>query len=105
PVRLKNISQDTLYGPFTVEIARLDARGWSTEIAGWKVTPAELLNSSNGLTGKGARIDYTSALRDLPAFFPGAVSEAITWRVKVSNLRGTDGVDFDAVITGRTIPR
>src|SRR5262245_47662986 len=100
PIRLKNTSQDTLYGPFTVEITRLDGVAWSTERAERQTTPAELLNSSNGLTGKGARIDYTSALRDLPAFPPGAVSEAITWRVKVSNLRKAIIVDFDAVITG-----
>jgi hypothetical protein len=101
PVRLKNTSAETLYGPFTVEIVRLEAPVWSSAGDGRdRSAVVELLNSSNGLTGKGARIDYTRALRDLPALLPGAVSEAITWRVRPPSLRKTEGLDIEVVITG-----
>lgn len=101
PVRLKNTSMATLYGPFSVEVARLETLWWSSQGVGRdRHATVELLNSSNGLRGKGARIDYGPALRDLPGLEPGAVSEAITWRVRPASLRWNRVLEIEAVITG-----
>ena len=95
PVRLKNISQDTLYGPFVVELRSVETQ--SDDKASGAVT--KVLNASNGKEGKGARFDYGGALRDLASFAPGGVSEAVMWRVRPALLRNTN-VTFDADITG-----
>jgi hypothetical protein len=103
PVRMKNTSRDTLYGPFWVEITKLEAPFWSTEGTGRDARVAvEILNATNGLRGTGARFDYGPALRDLASLEPGAVSEAITWRIRSASLRFSLGLNIEAVITGYT---
>jgi hypothetical protein len=95
PVRLKNISQETLYGPFLVELRTVETQ--SDDKASGAVT--KVLNASNGKEGEGARYDYGGALRDLASLAPGGVSEAAIWRVRPALLRNTN-ITFDADITG-----
>ena len=86
PVRLKNSSRDTLYGPFSV---RLKSLAGPTRPFG-KDDTAELLNASNGHPAvPGAEMDYAKALRDLTALAPNALTEAIVWRVKPATMRNT----------------
>jgi hypothetical protein len=84
PVRLKNTSRDTVYGPFSVEVKTICARRCAADDS------ARVLNATNGARGGGATIDYAKALRDLDALMPGAVTEAIVWRVKPASMRHTD---------------
>jgi hypothetical protein len=69
PVRLKNVSDQPIYGPITVEVTRLEPDGM-------------LLNAANRRSGVGATFDYSRALGDLEALAPGAISEGIVWRFK-----------------------
>jgi hypothetical protein len=92
PVRIKNISNDTIYGPFTVQVSSVSSRGDP------KDRPSTLLNAANGKTGKGATMDYGRALRDMVGLPPGAVTEAVVWRFKPGNKRDT-GVSFSAEVT------
>jgi BNR repeat-like domain len=94
PVRLRNTSSDTLYGPFTVRLTRL---GGQPLVAAGGVT--EILNASNGQRREGAEFDFTPALRDVPYLAPHAVTEAITWRVKPASMRHTD-LNFTATVLG-----
>jgi hypothetical protein len=95
PVRLRNTSADTLYGPFTVRVTKL---GGSPLIGSGAGT--EILNATNAQRGAGAEFDYTAALRDLPYLAPHAVSEALIWRVKPASMRHTD-LSFTATVQGR----
>jgi hypothetical protein len=72
PIRLQNISTETLYGPFSVEVRKLDQ--WT------------ILNAANGQRGAGAVFDYSSALGDWRALAPGASTEAVAWRFNYSGL-------------------
>jgi len=93
PVRLKNTSRDTVYGPLAVDVKTICARRCDVSDS------AKVLNASNGSRSAGARMDYAAALRDLPALLPGAVTEAIVWRVKPASMRHTD-IMIVAEITG-----
>jgi hypothetical protein len=94
PIRIRNVSRDTLYGPFTIEVT-----GWSSrhDPPDAKTT---ILNSSNGKGGVGATMDYSGALRDLLVLPPGGVTEALVWRVKPGRKRATT-VSLDAAVRGR----
>jgi len=77
PVRLRNISATTLYGPFvtTVSLVRLpDADPYET---------ATILNATNHKTGIGATFYYSTS--SLP---PNSVSKAIIWKIKVQPFSG-----------------
>ncbi len=95
PVRLRNTSSDTLFGPFTVRVTKL---GGPQMVRSEGVT--EILNATNGQRGEGATFDYAPALRDVPYLAPHAVSEAIIWRVKPASMRHTD-LSFTATVEGR----
>jgi len=73
PVRLKNKSQQPIYGPITVEVRRLSSP--------YK-TPPDILNAENGNKGTGAVFDYTKTLGGFESLAPGAVSDAIIWRFR-----------------------
>jgi len=92
PVRLRNTSSDTLYGPFSVRITNL---GGSPLLRAGGTN--EILNATNGQHGVGAEFDYTAALRDIPYLAPHAVSEAVVWRVKPASMRHTD-LSFTATV-------
>lgn len=81
PIRLKNISADTIYGPVTVEVKKL---------AEWTI-----LNAGNGKDGVGAVFDYSSALGDWHALTPGAFTEAVEWRFKYSGVGSTPSIGIE----------
>jgi hypothetical protein len=84
PVRLKNTSKDSVFGPLNLEVKTICARRCDA------TDSARVLNAGNGNRSAGATFDYTPALRDLDALAPGAVTEAIIWRVKPASMRHTD---------------
>lgn len=57
-----------------------------------------LLNADNDKEWGGAVFNYSNALGDFRCLEPGAVSGAITWRIKVPN-PASAFVSFDVVIT------
>ena len=79
PIRLKNISQKTLYGPLQAEVLRVTPEG-------------TILNAANGAHGEGAIFDYSRALGDFESLAPGETSEAVVWR-------------FKAPANGKEVPR
>ena len=83
PVRLKNVSKETLYPPFRVEIKEL-AHPYSVK-AHEEVDTPTILNATNGKTGIGATFDYSKALHDLESLEPEAVTDAILWRFKAAS--------------------
>jgi len=89
PIRLKNISAETIYGPLTVEVKKL---------AEWMI-----LNAGNGKEGVGAVFDYSSALGDWQALRPGAFTEAVEWRFKYSGLGSTPtiGIEVKGSLAGK----
>lgn len=85
PIRLKNISKEALYGPFSLKVKALvdeEQKKYSGE--GWENIP-EILNATNGVKGAGAEFDYSRALRDFETLEPGAQTEAVEWRLKFLN--------------------
>jgi hypothetical protein len=96
-VRLKNVSKQALYPPFSVEIKEL-AHPYSVK-AHEEVDTPTILNASNGKTGVGAAFDYSKALHDLESLEPEAVTDAILWRFKAASAVKTS-FHFGAEITG-----
>ncbi|MCI0434337.1 MAG: glycoside hydrolase [Gemmatimonadetes bacterium] len=96
PVRLRNASADTLWGPFSVEVVTAGPTGTgSTSVA----APVTILNASNGANGAGAVFDYRDALGDFPYLPPGGVSAALPWRVKAGDPTRTN-FNFEVEIRG-----
>jgi hypothetical protein len=87
PLRLKNVSSDTLFPPFRVDVKGLGIEG------------AELMNATGGGRGKGAWMDYSHVLRDLSALPPGGVTDAVVWRVHLARMNDTN-LFIEAGITG-----
>jgi len=73
PIRLRNKSGRSIYGPIKIEVESYTSP---------YDTPSDILNSNNGKTGVGAAFDYTKAISGFGSLAPGAVSEAVTWRFK-----------------------
>ncbi|HZQ93263.1 MAG TPA: sialidase family protein [Terriglobales bacterium] len=69
PVRLRNKSDQPIYGPIVVAVEQVTPDG-------------SILNAPNGKTGAGAAFAYAAALRDWEALPAGGVSESIVWRIK-----------------------
>ncbi len=88
PVRLKNVSKQTLYPPFRVEIKEV-AHPYMVK-SGEPVDAISFLNASNGKTGVGATFDYAKSLGGLDALEPDAVTDAVVWRVQVESAVKTD---------------
>lgn len=84
PIRLKNISQETLYGPLTVEVKNLIHPVYLSPGLP-PVTAPKILNSSNGKSGAGAIFDYSLALGDYDSLEQGGLTEAIPWRMKIGD--------------------
>ncbi len=81
PMRLKNVSAETIYGPITVEVKNL---------AEWTI-----LNAKNGQGGVGAIFDYSSALGDWQSLKPGAITEAVIWKFKYSGLGSAPSIGIE----------
>jgi BNR repeat-like domain len=84
-IRLRNISTRALYGPLTVVVKSLTDPAYA--FLNNSVSVKRILNSTNGKPGVGAVFDYTSALRDFNSLEPGALTEAMPWRLKFDNLK------------------
>ncbi|MEO8430652.1 MAG: exo-alpha-sialidase [Acidobacteriota bacterium] len=97
PVRIKNISKETLYPPFHLEVKEL-VHPYRVKSKDETSVP-EILNSSNGKTGLGAVFDYSKTLGDLDALPPDAVTNALVWRLKASSNVKTDFY-IGSVVTG-----
>ncbi|HLA11364.1 MAG TPA: sialidase family protein [Pyrinomonadaceae bacterium] len=78
PIRLKNKSDEPIYGPLKVEVVQLYQ----------PVAPSGILNSTNGKTGLGAIYDYTPALGDFEFLPPGGISEGLVWQFSTPALNG-----------------
>jgi hypothetical protein len=87
PVRLKNVSKETLYPPFTVEVKEL-VHPYSVK-AGEKTSVPTILNSANG-KGVGATFDYSKACGGLETLEPEAVTDAVVWRLQAESPVKTD---------------
>ncbi len=83
PIRLKNTSNESLYPPFRVEVKEL-VHPYMVK-SHEPYDPPAILNSSNGVRGVGAVFDYSATLGDLSALEPGAVTNAIPWRLQVAS--------------------
>lgn len=77
PIRLRNLSDTAVCKPLVVEVKALEA----------DVGTPELINSANGIRGKVAQMDYSGALGDFACLAPGAVTEALAWRIKLADPR------------------
>ena len=99
PVRLKNISDETLYGPFTVKVTSVvdpwDIRFKRTD----PINTPTIVDASNGKTGVGAVFDYSHALGDFTSLPPGAITGAVLWKLKMSSAaRPYVGVEIDGYV-------
>ncbi|MGH3428920.1 MAG: sialidase family protein [Terriglobales bacterium] len=99
PIRLKNISDETLYPPFRVEIKEF-AYPFMIK-AHEPIDAPTVLNSSNGKDGVGAVFDYSKALGDLQSLSPGAVTDALPWRLRTTSPVKTQ-IHLGVEITGFT---
>jgi len=88
PVRLKNVSKETLYPPFRVEVKEL-VHPYRVKSKDETSVPT-FQNASNGKNGVGATFDYANALGDLDSLAPDAVTNAVTWRLKAASPLKTD---------------
>jgi hypothetical protein len=93
PIRLKNISDFRICKPITIQLkGSASAQPEATKAA------QILLNADNDKEWSGAVFNYSNTLGDFLCLEPGAVSGAITWRIKVPN-PASAFVSFDVVIT------
>jgi hypothetical protein len=80
PVRLKNVSHDTIYGPIVVTVtgAALNESRAASEDPEYGGRPTHSLPVSS-------IYDYTLSFGDSRVIAPGAVSDAIVWHFTLSN--------------------
>jgi hypothetical protein len=90
PVRLRNISSQPIYGPLKVKVKGFLNEEMKKYQPDLEPNIPEILNSANGLRGAGAVFDYAAALRDFEMLDPGAVTEAVAWKLKFANRLVTD---------------
>jgi hypothetical protein len=83
PVRLRNDSKEKVYGPLRVEVKETVmpylVESHNEDLAAHPT----ILNSSNGKSGEGAVFDYSAALGNLESLEPGAMTDAVVWRIRV----------------------
>jgi hypothetical protein len=85
PVRLKNTSQQTIYGPITVTVQGFGS-GMGKESV--EFSP-EILNATNGKTGEGALFEYSDVLGSECTIPPSGTSGALTWKLKLLDPKQT----------------
>jgi hypothetical protein len=74
PVRFKNISGSAICGPLQIRV----------RVSGENTAP-RILNASNGNVRDRVEFDYSHAMGGFLCLDPGAVTEAIVWRVKLAD--------------------
>jgi hypothetical protein len=99
PIRLRNVSERTLYGPISVEFLGLQS---AVQKSYGRIAPgAQLLNATSGGTGNGATFDYSRTLGSFAALPPGGVTEPIVWRFRVSDVDNLDAIGLNVKVTAR----
>jgi len=83
PVRIRNISSQTLYPPLRVEIKALKRPDLTEQDAGSLSSTPVLLNASNTGRGAGAMFDYSRSLGSLKSLPPGGVSDVVLWKMRL----------------------
>jgi hypothetical protein len=102
PIRIRNFSKDTIYPPITVTVTKFtDLIDRTTGGASGRLTGPVLLTSKNGRTGVGAAMDYSNALGDWKMLPPGAVSEALPWRIRYPGRVQGDFIDISGTVKAR----
>jgi hypothetical protein len=99
PVRIKNLSQQTLYGPIRVELRSLSPPGLSEADREDVGNIPEILNAGNGERGAGAWFDYSRSLGTAGALPPGAISDAVQWKLRLQRPFFTSFY-VDAIVNG-----
>ena len=94
PIRLRNKSEQPIYGPIKVEVVSFEPDSNAA---------ARILNSSNGNSGVGAVFDYSRALGDLESLPARAISEGVVWRFKVPT-QASELPRFKFKVTARIEP-
>jgi hypothetical protein len=89
PIRLKNISGRTIYKPITIRVKGFEPADGPKQ--SWPL----ILNSTNGKQQQGAVFDYSSALRDLDGLEPDRYTEAVVWRLKLTDPLETPAVQIE----------
>jgi hypothetical protein len=80
PVRLRNISNETIYAPLTLEITGF---GMNDPELPKDDNPAPIVvNATNGKTGVGAVFDFAGALGNQAVLRPGALTSPVVIRLK-----------------------
>lgn len=79
PVRLRNKSRHTIYGPITV---RIDGFGSGMGDLLQEFSPA-IMNATNGKPKDGAVFEYSQALGTDGQLVPSGVSGALTWKLRL----------------------
>jgi hypothetical protein len=80
PVRLRNVSNATIYAPITLEITGF---GMNDPELPKDDNPAPIVvNAANGKTGVGAVFDFSNALGNQAVLEPGALTSPVVMRLK-----------------------
>lgn len=82
PLRLRNEGAKTIHGPILATVTSFG----SGEGEVWKDFAPELLNAANEKTGAGAQINYSDALGDSHELAPGAITDVVVWRLRITDL-------------------
>jgi hypothetical protein len=94
PLRLRNISHSTIYGPITLEVTKFGS-GLSDELR--EFTPS-ILNAANHKEREGATFDFTPALGTAQKLDPADLSGELVLRIKLQNPVRIP--DFHIALTG-----
>jgi hypothetical protein len=97
PMRLKNTSNFSIYGPITLEIVGLGSGFDDTT----PEHPPQVLNADNGQAGVGARFSFDKALGGDGELKPGMLSGAVPLRFKLIDAGPLESQDLRFKITGR----
>ena len=99
PVRIKNVSQRTLFGP--VSVTFLGAQNALQRRYG-RIAPAlSILNATSGGSNYGATFDYSNALGSYGGLPPGAVTEPVVWRFRVSDVDNLAPISLSVRVMAR----
>jgi hypothetical protein len=81
PLRLQNRTGKILYGPVTATVSLFGSGMGDVN----RDFAPEVLNATNHKPGAGAEMDYTAALGGAGALTPDGVTDAVVWRLKISD--------------------
>lgn len=82
PLRLRNRGGKTIYGPLIATVTVFGSGMGEV----WRDFAPEILNATNQKTGAGAEMTYTDALGDFHELAPGALTDAVIWKLKINDV-------------------